>query len=276
MIRRALAAAILLLGACSAGQGLSGEFVGLSAPHTDRALVTRVCRPAASGPAPLVVINHGSPVDAAARSVMRPMPCEAESVRWFTSRGYVAAIPMRRGYAPTGGPWAEGFGGCARGDYGPAGLEAASDILAAVRAMQARPDVARGPALVVGQSAGGWGSLALSSLNPPEVGAIVNFAGGRGGGQGGVPNQVCREDRLVAAAGDYGRTARVPTLWIYAANDSFFNHALASRMVEAYRAGGGRAEFFAAPPYGRDGHGFFHGQGGSATWGPQVAAFLSR
>ncbi|TCH96495.1 hypothetical protein EJV46_20905 [Roseococcus sp. SYP-B2431] len=206
---------------------------------------------------------------------MRPTPCDSEAVRWFTSRGYVVAIPLRRGYGATGGPWAEAFGGCARGHYGPAGLESARDILAVTRAMQARPDVAPGPALVVGQSAGGWGALALSSLNPPEVGAIVSFAAGRGGWQGGVANQVCQEDRLVAAAGDYGRSARVPTLWVYAANDSFFDHALASRMIEAYRAGGGKAEFFAAPAFGRDGHGFFYGPGGSAAWGPRVAAFLT-
>lgn len=280
MIRRALLAAVLLLGACTAEQALTaegaGELAEIPAAHTDRLFATRICRPAAPGPARLVVINHGSPVDAAARAVMRPTPCDNEAVRWFTSRGYVAAIPMRRGYGPTGGAWVEEFGGCSRGNYGPAGLESARDILAVTRAMQARPDVARGPALVVGQSAGGWGALALSSLNPSEVGAILSFAGGRGGWQGGVPNSVCREDRLVAAAAEYGLTARVPTLWIYAANDSFFSHVLASRMLEAYRAGGGKAEFFAAPAYGRDGHGFFYGQGGSATWGPRVAAFLAR
>lgn len=279
MIRHAVLAAALLLGACADGRLSSeaaGETIGIPAPHADRPLVTRLCRPAAPGPAPLAVLNHGSPADAEGRARMRPQGCDNEAVRWFTARGYLVALPMRRGYAPTGGPWAEDFGGCSRGNYGPAGLEAARDIRAVVRAMQARPDVAAGPALVVGQSAGGWGVLALSSLNPPEIGAVVNFAAGRGGWQGGIPNQVCREDRLVAAVAEYGRTARVPTLWIYTANDSFFGPALASRMVEAYRAGGGRAEFFGAPAYGRDGHGFFWGTGGSATWGPRVAAFLAR
>lgn len=278
MIRRTLLAAALLLGAC-AEQRLSaegvGETIGLAVPHTEFPLVTRLCRPTAPGPAPLAVLNHGSPADAAARARMKPQGCDNEAVSWFTARGYLVALPMRRGYAPTGGPWAEGYDGCSVGDYGPAGLEAARDILAVVRALQARPEVKPGPALVVGQSAGGWGALALSSQNPPEIGAIVNFAGGRGGWQGGVANQVCREDRLVAAAGEYGRTARVPTLWIYTANDSFFGPALASRLVAAYRAGGGRAEFFGAPAYGRDGHGFFWGPGGSAGWGPRVQDFLS-
>ncbi|WP_421991221.1 dienelactone hydrolase family protein [Roseococcus sp.] len=281
MIRRALLAAVALLaGACAPETGLSadgaGELVQIPAPNTERGFTTRICRPAARGPARLVVINHGSPGDPAERPRMRPAACDNDAVRWFTARGYVVALPMRRGYGATGGAWAEEFGGCVSGNYRPAGLESAQDILTVTRAMQARADVARGPALVVGQSAGGWGALALSSLNPEEVGALVNFAGGRGGWRGGVANSVCREDRLIAAAGEYGRTARVPTLWIYAANDSFFDNALASRLIEAYRSGGGRAEFFAAPAFGRDGHGFFFGRGGSAVWGPRVERFLRR
>ncbi|WP_424811717.1 alpha/beta hydrolase family protein [Roseococcus sp. YIM B11640] len=277
MIRRALLAAALLLAACAAeaqDQG-GGELIELTIPHADRPFATRICRPAAPGPAKLVVINHGSPADAADRPMMRPASCSNEAVRWFTSRGYVAAMPMRRGYGATGGPWAEEFGGCSRGNYGPAGLEAARDILAATRALQARPDVARAPALVVGQSAGGWGVIALSSLNPPEVGAIVNFAGGRGGWQGGLPNQVCRPENLAAAAGEYGRTARVPTLWIYSANDTFFDRPLAIRMSDAYRTAGGQVDFQPLGPYGRDGHGLFFGQGGSEAWGPVVSRFLA-
>ncbi|MDB5414250.1 MAG: prolyl oligopeptidase family serine peptidase [Rubritepida sp.] len=274
MIRRLCLAAALLLGACAAEMPLSAEDSGETLNLTDRALFTRICRSGAVGPAPLVVINHGSPGDASARAGMRPTPCGNEAVRWFTTRGYLVAIPMRRGYGRTGGPWEENFGRCDQGNYGPGGLEAARDILATVRAIQARPDVSPGPSLVVGQSAGGWGVLALASLNPPEVGAIINMAGGRGGWQGGVPNQVCRPDQLVRAAGAYGGTARLPTLWIYAANDSFFNHAMASQLVEAYRGSGGVAEFHAVPAYGSDGHGLFYGSGGSATWGPLAAAFL--
>ena len=70
---------------------------------------------------------------------------------------------------------------------------------------------------------------------------MIDFAGGRGGHQkmsdGSLGN--CTPDALVKAAGRYGSTARVPTLWIYAANDSFFSPALARRMFDAYNAAGG-------------------------------------
>lgn len=278
MKRGLLLAALLALGACNADAGLRADEVGetlrLPAEHVPGGLFTRICRAAAAGPARLVVINHGSPGDAAARPTMRPTPCGAEAVRWFTSRGYIVAMPMRRGYGETGGAWAEHFGGCQRGDYASAGRETARDILSAVRAMQGRGEVARGPAVVVGQSAGGWGALALAAQNPAEVSLIVNMAGGRGGWQGGVANRVCQPEHLVRAAGEFGTTARTPSLWIYTANDSFFNHALAQRMVGAWRDAGATADFQAIGPFGRDGHSMFFGAGGSAVWGPLVGASL--
>jgi dienelactone hydrolase len=279
MMRAALLAALLALGACAGERDLRpdevGETLHLPAEQVRQGFFTRVCRPAAPGPARLVVINHGSPGDAAARPTMRPYVCGSEAVRWFTERGFIAAIPMRRGYGQTGGSWAETYGACARADYANAGRETARDILAVVRAMRARPDVAPTPALVVGQSAGGWGGLALAAANPAEVGAVVNMAGGRGGRQGGQSNNVCRPENLVRAVGEFGVTARTPMLWVYSANDSFFDHPLATRMAEAWRAGGATVDFQAVPSFGREGHGLFTGAGGTDVWGPLLSNFLA-
>jgi mannose-1-phosphate guanylyltransferase len=148
------------------------------------------------------------------------------------------------------------------------------DILAATRAMRARPGTPPGPAIIVGQSAGGWGALALAAQDPPEVSRIVNMAGGRGGRQNDQPNNVCRPERLVSAAGAFGQMARMPTLWIYAANDSFFGPGLARDMAQAWRLSGAPVTLRQKPAFGRDGHGLFFGQGGSAIWGPEVEAFL--
>ena len=109
-------------------------------------------------------------------------------------------------------------------------------------------------AIVVGQSAGGWAAIALSSQNLPAVRAIIIFAAGRGGRVGGKPNNNCAPDRLVAATGEFGRTARVPMLWIYIENDTFFGPALSKRMHEAYTGAGGNAEYHLLPPFGNDGH----------------------
>src|SRR5215469_16642251 len=78
---------------------------------------TRLCRPAGGTPAGLVVINHGSPPDAAVRPRMRPGSCGQEAAQWFLGRGYAVAMPLRRGYGATGGDYAESIGPCLSVDF---------------------------------------------------------------------------------------------------------------------------------------------------------------
>ena len=231
-----------------------------------------VFRPRGEERAPLVVVNHGSPVDAAERLLMsrpRLMPIAS----YFVARGYVVVLPLRRGYGATGGHWAETYGGCDRPDYLGAGLATAADIAAAIDFMSSQPFIAAERTIVVGQSAGGWGTLALSSRNPRGVPGMIDFAGGRGGQQteqGGV----CEPDALVWAAAKYGETARVPLLWISTANDSFFEPALVARMVAAYNGAGGRAIHKALGAFANDGHSLAGSDAGAGIWEPLVGDFL--
>lgn len=233
-------------------------------------IVTRLCLPEGGARRPLVLINHGSPAQAAQRPTMSPTGCGHEAVRFFTARGHAVGLPLRRGYGASGGGWAEAFGRCDNADFHSAGLETARDMRAAIAVLTARPDVPRGPVLVVGQSAGGWGAMALASLNPPEVGGFVNMAGGRGGWRNNTPNFNCSPENLVTAAARYGATARQPMLWVYTANDSFFDPGLAARMHQAFTAAGGQARLAALGPQGRDGHSLFFATAGSQLWGPLV------
>lgn len=235
---------------------------------------TRLCLPRDGATRPLVLINHGSPTSAAQRQTMNVAACGAEAVRFFTDRGHAVGLPLRRGYGVNGGVWAEAYGPCDHADFASAGREGANDIEAAWRFLAARPDVPPGPVTVVGQSAGGWAALALAARNPPGLGHVVNMAGGRGGWRNGQANANCSPSALVRAAGEYGATARVPTLWIYTANDSFFDPALAGRMHEAFTAAGGRARLAALGPFRQDGHSLFFGMGGSLIWGPLVEEFV--
>jgi dienelactone hydrolase len=254
----------------------AGEELRIAVPGTEEQLVTRLCRPPGTAPARLVVINHGSPRDAAQRPGMRPIPCGAEPVRWFTTRGFVVLQPMRRGYGTTGGRWAEHYSGCAEPDFVRAGRESARDIAAAVAAGRALPGVRPDGVLVVGQSAGGWASIALAAAPPEGVVALVNFSGGRAGWAGGQPNTVCRRDRLEQAAGVFGATARLPMLWVYTANDSYFPPDLPEALHAAFTAAGGRAELVRLGAFGEDGHRLFPSRGGSAVWGPVLEAWLAR
>ena len=79
----------------------------------------------------------------------------------------------------------------------------------------------------------------------------------------------------MTAAGRYGATARVPTLWLYTANDSFFEPRLARRMFEAYAAAGGRGVYQPLGAFGGDGHALAGSDGGIAVWQDAVLAFLA-
>jgi len=130
--------------------------------------------------------------------------------------------------------------------------------------------------VVVGQSAGGWAAIALSSLNPKPVRAIIAFAAGRGGRVDGKPNNNCAPDKLVEATREFGRTSRVPMLWIYSSNDTYFGPELAKQMHEAFTAAGGNAEYQLLPPFGGDGHFLIDSADGVPLWAPLVSEFLDR
>jgi dienelactone hydrolase len=273
------AAAALVVAAAGPERALAREAL-YSVPLVDAGgrttlLKTRICRPDSDGPATLVVINHGSPPNARERPKMKLGGCEQEAAQWFLRRGYVVAFALRRGYGETGGPWAEDFGGCSHADYFRAGLETARDIDAVVRFATGLPFVRHQAAVVVGQSAGGWGTIAYDSVAHDAVGAFVVMAGGRGGHRDDRPNNNCRPELLIESAGRYGATAATPMLWIYTANDSYFAPDLARGMWQAFSKAGGKADLEQPGAYDDDGHHLFFGPGGSAVWGPLVERYLT-
>ncbi|QOG21655.1 alpha/beta hydrolase family protein [Bradyrhizobium sp. SEMIA] len=121
-----------------------------------------------------------------------------------------------------------------------------------------------------GHSAGGLATVALTAQAPPGLVAAISFAGGRGSRD---DDDVCNPDGLVQAFATFGKTSRVPMLWVYATNDSFFGPDLARRLYDGFRAGGGNAKFIAAPPYGDDGH-YLYSVVGRPQWTPYLDAFL--
>jgi dienelactone hydrolase len=251
------------------------ERVLIPLPNLGISMNTRIVRPAGAGPFPLVLINHAS-TESGERRALLPEPSYAALTEWFVKRGYFVAMPQRPGHGRTGGPYLEDQGGCDDADFVRAGRGGATSIEAALLALLARADVRKTGALVVGHSAGGWGALALASSNPRGVAAIINFAGGRGGRSFDHANNNCAPERLVEAARQFGATARIPALWIYAENDSYFAPSLAHRMADAWRSGGGRVELVVVPAFGLEGHGLAEADDGEAVWGPIVAGFLAR
>jgi len=265
-----LALAGAVLAGAAPGATYLQEELHIPAPGGDAAgLETLLVRADQPGRHPLALIEHGSPRDAAERPGMSPYAMLPQALA-FAERGFVAAMVMRRGYGGSGGGWAEDFGGCGRADYTAAGERGADDLRAAITFLAARPEVDATRVISVGVSAGGFATVALTAKAPPGLLAAISFAGGRGST---APDTVCQADALVAAFRTYGRSSRVPMLWVYAENDHFFGPALAERLREAFVAGGGAVSFIKAPSFGGDGHLLFSGPG-LPIWAPMVDDFL--
>ncbi len=235
-------------------------------------LTATTFHPPGNGPFPLIVLSHGTRTDPSIRRKIgrfRVIP----QIREFLKRGFTVIVPIRRGHGSTGGTWVEDFGACNTPFYFEPGMESAKDILATIiyasKLSFVRPD----QILLVGQSAGGFGSLATASLNPPGVIGVVNFAGGHGGitTQPGIP---CAPERLVETIRKFAQTIRIPVLWHYAENDLFFGPRVVRAMFEAFQEAGAKGRLVIQPPFGKDGHSLFSSQSGIPIWTPEFDSFL--
>ena len=246
--------------------------------------IAYVVRPVGDGPFPLVIMNHGVSLNQRERSFF-PLVEFRDAAMWFARRGYMVVAPSGSGYGaaaldePERGLYSVFYskiGGCDNPNFRDAGFAVALIDKWIIEYMTEQKLIVPDNVIVVGQSAGGWAALALSSQNLPAVRAIIAFAAGRGGRVGGKPNNNCAPDKLVAATAELGRSARTPMLWIYIENDTFFGPALSKRMYEAYTGAGGNAEYHLLPPFGSDGHFLITSPDSIPLWAPLVGPFLDK
>ncbi|HLG82397.1 MAG TPA: alpha/beta hydrolase [Bradyrhizobium sp.] len=261
--------ALASLSAAGAAEFYAEELRIPMAAASPQGLEALLVRPAASGRYPLALINHGTPRDSAGRATMTARSYYPIALE-FARRGFAALVVMRRGYGSSPGGFADSLGPCPSAAYLPASAAAVADLRAAIDAMRTREDVGLRGMIAVGHSAGGLATIALAAQPPQGLAAAINFAGGRGSYS---PGKICNENGLVQAFAEFGKTSRIPMLWVYAENDMFFAPSLAHRLYDAFRAGGGSAAFIDAPPYGEDGHYLFSADG-RPQWTPLVDVFL--
>lgn len=242
-------------------------------PDPDVAAHALLFRPPGAGPFPLVVIAHASTQNVLRRAQM-PQPEYAALSAWLVARGFAVLVPERPGHGATGGKYLEDQGGCDEANYSRAGHATADSIAAALNFLREQPFIRRDGAVVVGHSAGAWGALALAGGNPKGVSMVIAFAPGRGGRANDFPNQVCAPRTLIAAAAEFGNGARVPVLWLVAANDTYFPPDLSRQLADAFRAGGDKVEFRMLAAYGGEGHWLAETDGGVKIALPELERAL--
>jgi dienelactone hydrolase len=225
-------------------------------------LETTFYKPEGDGPFPIAVINHGKALgDPHFQGRYRP----AIAARYFLQRGYAVVVPMRQGFSKSSGSYIGG--GCNVESNGRAQAE---DVKAVLDYVVNQTWADKDRIVVLGQSHGGWTTLAFGAFNYPGVKALVNFAGGlRQDGCAGW------EGGLARAAADYAKDTRLPSLWFYGDNDSFFKPETFRAMFERYTAAGGQARLNAFGQFGSDSHTMFGSRAGSPIWQPEVSKLLA-
>ncbi len=256
------------------GQGAEGEPNRmqqwlLPTPTLDVAARARLFRPPGDGPFRLAVIAHASTQNVLRRAQM-PQPEYHGLASLLVARGFAVLVPERPGHGATGGRYLEDQGGCDEADYARAGRATADVIAAAVGVVRKQAFIRPDGMVIVGHSAGAWGALALAGEDPKDVAAIIAFASGRGGRANDQANTVCAPHRLVAAAAEFGKAARVPVTWLVAANDTYFSPDLSRRMADAFRGGGGKVEFRVLPAFGSEGHWLAESEAGVKIAGAEL------
>ncbi|HVE52799.1 MAG TPA: dienelactone hydrolase [Ramlibacter sp.] len=222
-------------------------------------------------PAPVLVLNHGRAAEAPDRAELGRARY-SEVSRFFVRQGFIVAVPTRVGYGVTAGPDVEYSGPCEKKNYPPGYKAAAEQALAALAVVRERPDAARDRTVMLGQSYGGVTAIGVAALGAPGVQVAINFAGGGGGSPKLRPQQPCQPQQMERLFRDYGRGARIPTLWIYTENDSYLGAEYPRQWHAAFAQAGGRSEFVQYPPHGEDGHSLLTRH--PKTWQPKVLEFL--
>lgn len=229
---------------------------------TEPELEVTTYRPPGAGPFPVLVINHGR---AAGNAKLQPRYRPALAAREFVQRGWAVVVPMRQGFSQSGG--GEISGGC---NVHSNGQQQARSVRRTLdwAALQPWADASRN--VVMGQSHGGLTTLAYGTDPHPGTRLLVNFAGG-------LRQEACVgwQQNLIRAIGDYGADTKLPSVWFYGDNDSYFPPFVWRGAHERYIQAGGRAELVAVGHFGSDAHGLFGSRPGLPIWLPRVLAALA-
>lgn len=234
-------------------------------------VVTLFHEDTAPTPYPVAVINHGRSAKAEQRAAFGRATYGTHA-RWLAQLGFLVVVPTRVGYGVTGGEDVEDSGSCHRKNYPPVYEAAAVQTQQVLQQVHQRPDVAKDRSIIIGQSFGGTTAITLAAKNPTGVQASINFAGGGGGNAETMPQEPCSPWALKDLFADYGKTARIPTLWIYTENDQWMGAKYPREWFDAFKEKGGVGEFVLFPPNGKDGHGLF--SNAPDVWRATVLAFL--
>ena len=209
-----------------------------------------------AGPYPVLVFNHGDAEVGTTAVRNKSRIRDLRVAREFLQLGMAVLMPARRGVGMSEGTIPTGF---SKSDADPTykARVQSEDILPALAWLKSRPDLDASRIVLSGQSAGGYSTMYLASQNLAGLVGAIDFSGGRNDiTSGSGPSHL--NPMMVSGFAEFGKTTRVPTLWIFAENDSRYTANTIRASHEAFQAAGGKARLLLSPPIEGDGHFIYH------------------
>jgi dienelactone hydrolase len=243
-----------------------------TASRAPRIAVT-VVRSSLPGRHPFLVLEHGRAGDAAERGRLA-LPIYPANARYFATHGFSVLIPLRLGYGSAAGPDLEFTGECDDKRFADGVAPAISETRALLRFAASLPYIDAHRGLILGESFGGLVAIAAAAAHLPGVVGVINIAGGDGGDTLHRPAQPCGADRMSQAFASYGATSRLPSLWLYSANDRLWGTAYPKQWFAAFVGAGGNGEFVLLPADKNNGHYIFNRN--AQAWHPAVERFIAK
>jgi dienelactone hydrolase len=223
-------------------------------------LQTTIYKPPGAGPFPVLFMNHGKDGGDAHQQPRATFPVVSKE---FVKRAYVVVIPMRMGFAGSGGTYVNSH--C---DAKNNGEQQANSLFFAMDYVMKQPWADQDHVIIAGQSHGGLTAIAAGSHKIAGVRGIINFAGGVNS-----RSHCDWQGALVDAFKAYGGSSTIPSLWFYGANDTHFGPTLAADMYKAYTSAGGKAQLVAYGPFKKDAHGMVSSPQALPSGGPRRNVF---
>jgi dienelactone hydrolase len=238
-----------------------------------QSIVVAIVRDSAAGRQPFLVLHHGRPATADERRSMGLQNYPANA-RYFAGQGFVVIMPTRVGYGVSGGPDVENTGPCDSKRVADGAAVAVSETrqILDYAAHLDYVDADRG--IVVGESFGGVVAIAIAASDLRGVRGAVNISGGDGGDSARRPDEPCRPDQMRAAFARYGEANRLPTLWMYSANDRLWGREYPKQWYAAFTGSRGRGQFVELPADKNNGHYIFNRN--PPAWHPGFEDFVAQ
>jgi dienelactone hydrolase len=244
------------------------------------AIVTHLYKPLGDGPFPVVIFSHGRGPEISDRLNLK-YPVMVGHGNFWLRKGFAVVAPVRPGYGESEGMDHEDAGSkWRRGqcigepDFFYLAKVAGEAVLATLDWVRAQTWANQEKILLVGVSVGGLTSAAIAAKGPPGLVGYINFSGGAGGSPRESPGKSCKPENLSKVFGEFGKTTRVPSLWLYAENDLYWGPDAPKEWHRAFSAGGSKTTFVMTSPVPGtdDGHRLL--AVGGKLWSPHVNSFV--